>query len=162
MANLILHSILWLFLLVGEQTHFIVSSVYLFCLFQPRSWFIPKVVWLSVTNPVTLSWRSYCCWAFLPMKSLPMSCVEIRVCPGKKCRFHSYQYFDKMKIFTQLYWNLLRHLVIAAYWPQLAREFQGSIMKYKKACTSFLSMIWVLKVSNTQCVLYRVKTPRLI
>lgn len=39
---------------------------------------------------------------------------------------------DKMKIFTQLYWNLLRHLVIAAYWRLLRRELEGPVIKHKK------------------------------
>lgn len=32
---------------------------------------------------------------------------------------------NKMKIFSQLYWNLLRHLVIAAWWRLLRRELKG-------------------------------------
>lgn len=43
-----------------------------------------------------------------------------------------------MKIFSQLYWNLLRHLIIAAYWAWLRRELQGSILKHEKmACVFF-------------------------
>lgn len=57
-----------------------------------------------------------------------------------------------MKIFTQLYWNLLGHLVIAANWPQLVREFQGSILKYKKACTSlFIYDLSPESVKHTVC-----------
>lgn len=71
---------------------------------------------------------------------------------------------DKMKIFTQLYWNLLRHLVIAAYWRLLKEGTQGTCNKTQKDgfCVLCYPRSEVLKVSDTQCAPDRVEIPILI
>lgn len=103
---------------------------------------IQKVVWLSVTNPVILSWHSSCCWAFLSIQSLPVSCME-NSAQEKKTNHQTTGLIltnicDKMKVFTQLYWNLLRHMVRAAYWRLLGTELEGPVIKHKKmACVFF-------------------------
>lgn len=37
---------------------------------------------------------------------------------------------DKIKNFSQLYWSLLRHLLIAAHWWLLRREDKGPVIKH--------------------------------
>lgn len=71
---------------------------------------------------------------------------------------------DKMKIFTQLYWNLLWHLVIVAYWRLLKEGTRGTCNKTQEdgSCILCYPRSQVLKVSDTQCALDRVEIPILI
>lgn len=81
---------------------------------------------LYVTNPIILSWHSYCCGAFLSKQSLLVSGMENSAQEKKNnAGFILTNICNKMKIFSQLYWNLLRHLVIAAWWRLLRRELKG-------------------------------------
>lgn len=58
-------------------------------------------------------------------QSLPVSCMENSAQEKKdNAGFILANICDKMKIFTQLYWNLLRHLVIAAGWRLLRRKLE--------------------------------------
>lgn len=149
---------------------YFVSFGFLVHLFEPISWFSPKVLWLSVTNPVILSWHSYCCWAVLSIQSLPVSCMENSTQGKKKTKTKNTpglilaNICDKMKISTQLYWNLLRYLIIAAYWRLLKKETPGTCNKTQEdgLCILCSPRSRVLKVSDTQCALDRVEIPILI
>lgn len=113
---------------------YFVSFVFLSYLLQPVSRFSQKAVWLSVTNPIILSWHSYCWWAFLSIQSLPVSCTEDSAQEKKNQNpgFILTNIWDKIKIFTQLYWNLLRQSVIAAYGRLLQGELGGPVINHKK------------------------------
>lgn len=142
-----------------------VSCGFLFLLFEPISRFSQKMLWLSLTNPEILSWHSYCWWAVLSIQSLPVSCMENSIQEKKlKKGLILANICDKMKIFTQLYWSLLWHLVIAAYWRLLKEGTRGTCNKTQEdgSCILCYPRSQVLKVSDTQCALDRVEIPILI
>lgn len=124
------------------------SFGFFFHLFEPISWFSPEVLWQSVTNPVILPWHSYWCGAVLSIQSLPVSMENSTQGKKKKKKKPTglilANICDKMKIFTQLYWNLLRHLVIAAYWRLLKEGTRGTLINHKKMVCVFFA-VWDLR-----------------